>query len=301
MRKYTITSPVSTEPITLAEVKEYLKLDSGAFIDDITTTQNIAPASRTPATVTSSSVDINRQIAIVNLSVGTCTGTLNVSIQHSDDESDWDEFDSFTEVTEGNQVQTKEYTGTKRYIRIVAVLTDDNCEYGVSTIVKTSTTSEDAILTSYITSARQYGEYVTGHKFAPQTINYFLTRFPDVIEWAFPPLTSLTSIKYKNSDGDETTLTEGDDYIVDVDTFPGTITTPYNILWDTFVPYPLNPITITGVCGYTGTAPYVLPENYKQAMLFHIGLMYRNRDTVIMQEEMAAVHRLYNTDRAWWF
>ena len=87
------------------------------------------------------------------------------------------------------------------------------------------------------------------------------------------------------------------DYLVDVDTFPGKVFLPYNKIWPNLVPYPYNAVRLRGVCGYTGTAPYILPYNFKQAILVHVGLMYKYRDQEIPATDMKTVDRLYGLRR----
>lgn len=305
---YKVITPISTEPITLAEVKSHLRLDSGSFADDITTTQLLKPASRSAATYTSSGVSVSGKRAIVNLNAGTnqSTGTLSVHIEESDDNityTDWSD-GTFTQVTTANDdaVQEKEYTGNKAYIRVVAVVANAACEFSIDAIIDSGDTSEDTQISAWISAAREYGEDYTGHAFAPQTIDLYLDDFPDddKIIWPFGPLTSVTSIKYKNSAGTETTMTVTTQYLVDSDTMPGKIFLPYNESWPDFAPYPYNAVTIRAVCGYTGATYYIIPKQYKQAMLMHIGYMYKYRDHEIPKLEMETIHRLYGCRRVTW-
>lgn len=157
-------------------------------------------------------------------------------------------------------------------------------------------TTETTLIQAKIEAAREYGEDYTSHAFAPQTWVLYLQDFPnvDTIPWEKGPLTSITSVKYKDSDGTEHTMTEGTDYFVDKDTFPGAVFLPKNKSWPTFNAYPYNAVAITGVCGYTGVEPYVIPNNFKQAMLLHVGLMFRYRDEEIPDAAMRTVNRLYD-------
>jgi len=62
-------------------------------------------------------------------------------------------------------------------------------------------------------------------------------------------LQSVTSVKYTDSDGDQSTLST-DDYIVDNDSEPGRIVLGYGTVWPTATLYPSNPIEIQFLCGY---------------------------------------------------
>lgn len=142
----------------------------------------------------------------------------------------------------------------------------------------TSDTTEDALIAALITAARDYCEKYTGRAFATQTLVAYLDNFPaeDYIELPMPPLQSVTSIKYKNSAGTETTMTVTTQYIADTDSDVGRIVLPYGVSWPSFTPYPFNPIAITYVAGYT-----TLPRQLRQAMLLVIGSMYENRENDI--------------------
>jgi uncharacterized phiE125 gp8 family phage protein len=142
----------------------------------------------------------------------------------------------------------------------------------------TSDTTEDALIAALITAARDYCEKYTGRAFATQTLVAYLDNFPaeDYIELPMPPLQSVTSIKYKNSAGTETTMTVTTQYIADTDSDVGRIVLPYGVSWPSFAPYPFNPIAITYVAGYT-----TLPRQLRQAMLLVIGSMYENRENDI--------------------
>lgn len=303
--KYKLVTPITTEPISLAEVKQHLRLDSGYLADNIAINQTLIPASRAANSYNGTGVDILGKVAVVNLNAGTnqATGTVTVKIQESDDNNTFTDWTggAFTVVTTANDnaVQEKQYTGSKRYIRVNAVVANAACEFSVDVVTHTGETSEDTLLSMWISMAREYGEDFTGHAFAPQTIDYYLDEFPadDYIEWPFGPLTSITSIKYKNSSASETTATDNTDYITDLTTFPGKIFLPFSKSWPSFEEYPYNAVTIRGVCGYTGTAPYIMPYQYKQAMLMHIGYLYKYRDQEIPAECMKTVDRLYTMRR----
>ena len=308
--KTKLTTEIATEPLTLAEVKQQLRLDSVSFEDDIETEQSIVPGSHAVVAdygLEGTGIDVLNDVVLVQVNAGDCSsGTVDVKIQESDDDSTYADWYSFTQISSSNdnQVHEKEYTGTKQYVRCVATVATAACEFSCDVIVNSYETAEDSLLSSYITSAREFGEDFTKHAFAAQTWNMYLEDFPhckDYIEWFMPPLTSITSVTIKDSDGDETVLTENTHYIVDVDTFPGKIFLPYGESWYDFIPFPYNAVTIKGVCGYTGTEPYILPKAFKQAMLMHVAYMYRYRDVEIPDKCLNTIKRLYSARRAAWF
>lgn len=307
-----LITAVATECITKAEVKAHLRLDSTSFADDLSTTQSIAPGAHVVAasySLVGTGVDILGYLALVNLESATngAGGTVDVKIQESDDNvtyTDWSG-GSFTQVTTANDNATyeKAYTGTKQYIRVVATVANATCDFAVTIVKDAATSVEDTQLDAWISAAREYGEDYTGHAFAPQTWELMLDDFPeeDYITIPLTPLTSLTSIKYKNSAGSETTATVTTDYLVDADNQPGKVFLPYGETWPDFTPYPYDAVRIRFVCGYTGTAPYILPKNYKQAMLMHIGAFYKYRDAEIPAELMNTINNLYRMRKIYQF
>lgn len=139
----------------------------------------------------------------------------------------------------------------------------------------TDDTTEDPLITSLIERARLYCEKHTGRAFGTQTWEAYLNYWPDrnYINLPMPPLQSVTSVKYLDSAGTETTMTETTQYLVDSDSDIGKIVLPYSVTWPSFTAYPIRPIRIRFIAGYT-----VLPEPLKQAMLLMIGNWYENRE-----------------------
>lgn len=312
---YQIITPVATEPVTLTEAKNHIRLTSGTMESDTATYQTIAPGSHDVAAswgLTGSSVDVLGKLALVNLSSGSCGsgGSVAAKIQHSDDGTTWEDFTggAFTTVTEANDnaVQEIEYTGVKQYIRVVATVAGAACSFGVDVVTQTGGELEDDLISELITASREYCEDITGLALATQTIELYLDDFPcsDRFDLPKPPLQSVTSVKYKNSAGTETTMTENTDYLVDTDSTIGRIVLPYSVSWPSFTPYPVNPIKIRYVAGYTSTN--LIPKSIKQAMLLLIGHWYANREAVAIgsitsREIEFSVSNLLAKKRVRWF
>ena len=273
-----LITAVTTEPLTLAEVKKHLRLDSATLADDMATYQSIAPGSHAiTASLEGTAVEVLGKRAIVNLNSGTVGGKVDVKIQESDDKTAWADWYSFAQVTaeNDNSIQEKEYTGSKRYIRAVCVIADAAGEFGVDVIVNSELNDEDELLSALITTAREFCENFTNRALATQTWELILGGFPhvDYIELPKPPLQSVTSVKYTDYNGTEATLTEDSDYIVDTDSTPGKIFLPYSKSWPSFTPYPHNAVRIRVTAGYTE-----IPKAVKQAMLMLLGHWYENRE-----------------------
>lgn len=149
-----------------------------------------------------------------------------------------------------------------------------------------------------IPAARRYVESVSRRSFITQTWRLSLDDWPhgDEIQLPRPPLVSVSSVVYKDQDGNSTTWASSN-YIVDTDSEPGRVKLTYNNTWPSETLYPALPVQITYVAGY-GDADDV-PEEYKQAILLLIGHWYENREAIgtVGQPIALAVESLIWVDR----
>ena len=221
------------------------------------------------------SVDVLGKQAVVNLNAGTVGsgGTVDAKIQESDDGTTWTDVTSgaLTQVTAANDnaIQEKAYTGTKQYIRVVAKVLVAACEFGVDVIVNAATTAEDVDLADLIIDGRAYVEAVTRRALLTQTWDYYLQEWPTGNEIALPfgNLQSVTSVSWKDTDGTETTLAVTTDYLVETNGQQcGCVMLPFSGSWPYGDLYPVNPIKVRFICGWT-TADLV-PKNIKRAVKF---------------------------------
>lgn len=109
---------------------------------------------------------------------------------------------------------------------------------------------EDEMLERYIISAREQAELLRNEDVIEKQYDLKLDYFPCEIELR-KPLQSVESIKYKNSDGVTTTLTEGTDYIVD--TARGLVMPAYGTSWPSFTPWPSSAVVVTFTAGPSAT------------------------------------------------
>lgn len=294
MYNLTLKTPPATEPISLTEIKEYLKISDYADTSaGLTVTPSILIATGTPGTVNGTSVIVLGYVATIELNIGTilASGILDVKIQESTDDATWVDWYSFVQVTPANDNQTLkyQYTGDNRYIRVVGVLAVANGDYSVNVILNQGYTSEDTYLTSLITAARQYCEDFQGRAYITQTFELALPYFPREIEIPKGNLQAVDSITYKNSAGVTTTLTVNTDYVTSIRGIVGRVVPAYSKTWPSFIPFPLDPVIITFTAGY-GTAADV-PEKVIQAMKLLIAHWFINRaplsQTMIVQKELS--------------
>src|SRR3990167_2941814 len=201
------TAP-SIEPITLAEAKNFLRLDSNTFAESLTFHQSIVPGAHVVAasySLKGSGVSVLGKTALVKLDSGTnlSGGTVDAKIQEADADTDGLYTDwaggAFTQVTTAtdNAIQEKEYTGTKAYIRVVVTVGTATCDFGISVAVREAAHEDDTLLGYLITAAREYVEDFTGRALISQTWNAYLDKFPlEFIELPKPELRSVSFVKY---------------------------------------------------------------------------------------------------------
>jgi len=293
-----INTAPTTEPLSLAEVKAHLRIDSEDLADNITTGISIAPGSHAVAasySLEGSAVDVSGSDVLVNLVAGACgsSGTVDIKLQESNDGSSWSDVTdgAFTQVTEANDnaIQEKAYTGSYTYIRAVATVATAACEFGVTVIEKAGPAVENDLLNALITAARQYAEDFQRRAFVTQTWELWLDKFPDedYIKIPLPPLQSVSSVKYYDTDDTEATFSSGD-YFVDIKSEPGRVALNYGETWPTTTLRPVNGVCVTFVAGY-GDAATDVPQKVRNAMLLLIGHLYEHRESVIVGTMTAEV------------
>lgn len=147
-----------------------------------------------------------------------------------------------------------------------------HCRVDVST--------DDDLITALVQAAREIAEDISRRALITQIWKLILDEFPDTdeIKIPLPPLQSVTSITYKDQDGNASTFSS-DDYIVNTDSEPGKVVLAYGSSWPSTTLYPTGAVTIQFTAGF-GDASTDVPEKYRQAMLLLIGHFYENREAI---------------------
>jgi len=302
------TAPTA-EPITLEALKLHLKIDSGTLAENIAEVQSIAPGSHVTTTgyaLVGTAIAVTTDAPLVMVQSGTngATGTVDIKIQESDTgTSAWTDWTggAFTQITTANDNATyeKEYTGSKAYIRTVAQVLLAACEFGTTVIQYAPTSAEDTLLSTILTAARNHVENITGRQLMTATWDYSLQAWPDgdYIKLPFGNLVSVTSVKWKDVDAVETTLTVTTDYLVETNGNQcGRIVLPYGESWPSDTLYPSNPITIRFVCGYVSAA--AVPEMLQVAIKFAAQNMWRHggesKELTNLVEALTRSYRLWD-------
>lgn len=138
------------------------------------------------------------------------------------------------------------------------------------------TTAEDRYVDALCLAATAFAEKFQNRTYVSRERVMVLDEFPTVIRPPYPPLVSVTSIVYVDTDGDDQTLASAN-YRVDAVTEPGRITVAYGLSWPS-IRSVTNAVTITYEAGY-GTAAAV-PDDVKAAIRLLVGHLFEHREAV---------------------
>lgn len=141
------------------------------------------------------------------------------------------------------------------------------------THLRVSGTDDDDRITALIAAAREEAETITGRAFITQTWRLTLDRFPlaGPIVLPRPPLQSITSLAYVDSDGASQTW-DAANYRVSANNEPGRIEPAYNEVWPT-TRLVSEAATVTYAAGY-GDAASDVPGGIKNAILLLVERYY---------------------------
>jgi len=155
--------------------------------------------------------------------------------------------------------------------------------------------NDDALITAQIVAARNMAEAITHRAFVTQTWDLYLDSWPSrALQLPFPPLQSVTSVKYYSDSAAEQTLT-GSNYQVDIASEPGRLILISGSSWPGDSLRDANGVIVRFVAGY-GLAAAV-PQIFKQAILLIVGQFYENRENAmpmrLAEAPMAAMALLW--------
>lgn len=177
--------------------------------------------------------------------------------------------------------------------------------------VRVTWSNEDSLFPGFIQTAREMCEEDLGIALIEQTLEMPLDHFPGhhhrlglervhlggyhnrchsredfEIRISRPPLQSVTSVTYFDSNGNPT-IWDSSEYLVDIDEFPGRIVPKYGQWWPALVPLqPVNGVRIQYVAGWPDADS--IPSRLKSGMLLIIGSLYKNREAEVTGPALAA-------------
>lgn len=147
--------------------------------------------------------------------------------------------------------------------------------------IRVDISDDDTLIDGLVTTARQVVETITRRALITQTWDWVLDEFPagDTLVLPLPPLQSVTSITYVDTDGNSGTVSSGD-YIVDTDSEPGRVVLKTGSTWPSVSLRAANGVTVRFVAGY-GSAGSNVPQAIRQALLLIVGHLYENREATV--------------------
>ena len=161
-------------------------------------------------------------------------------------------------------------------------------EAKASPSLRVSTATDDTDIGMLITAARKMAETYTLHALVLQTWELVLDGFPTGgIVVPMPPLSSVESVKYIDTDGTEQTL-DSLLYAVDTDSIPGLIVPAYGETWPT-TRDEINAVRVRFVAGF-GDADDV-PEDIKSWIKIMVGTLYDNPQGIVVGQTVSSIPR----------
>lgn len=291
MRAVIDTAP-AIEPVTMEEVTEHLRLDSGNLGDILTEAVSLALEYRASGSTAGTGIAIGGKRAVVKLYSkqislhATADVAIQTMVQYSDDDITYADWQALETIGDGDDdvFFNLEYTGSKEYIRAVMVVSaGDGCECGVNVQMYAPTFADESELTRLIAMAREDVESYTRRALISQTWTMYLDDWPSgrSIELPLGNLQSVTHVKYTDTAGDQSTWSS-DDYVVDTYGITGRIIPGYGLSYPSVTLGVSSAIEIKFVCGY-GDAASDVPGGLRQAVLDTIADHYENRETISLQ------------------
>lgn len=294
-----VTAP-ATEPITVAETKTHLRLDS-AYGEPAPTAPTVALAGAGAGNVENGAH--RYLVTFVTADGETEEGTVSAAVTVADKTVNGKVTVSAIPVGGSAVTSRKIYrtvaAGTTYLLlttladNTTTTYTDNIADASLGAAAPSTNTTNDPLVVSLIKTARQSAEAFTRRAFITQTWDLKLNGFPRQIEVPLPPLISVTSLAYLDANGASQTLTVTTGYVVDAPAGPyadpGRITLPYGVMWPQSQMVE-NAVTLRFVAGY-GAASAV-PEAIKSAMKLIIGHLYENRENVVITERGSIVQEM---------
>jgi uncharacterized phiE125 gp8 family phage protein len=142
---------------------------------------------------------------------------------------------------------------------------------------------DDTLIDTYIGTATAWCEEVCRAKFITQTWDFWYQNWPgeNKITVMFPPLQSVTHLKYYEDDGTEYTFASSN-YHVNTYSRYGEIVLKDSISWPSTTLRMVNGFVIRAIVGYGNAA--AVPLNIKQAIKLLVGEMYENRENTVIAQ-----------------
>lgn len=167
-----------------------------------------------------------------------------------------------------------------------------------------SHSADDTLLTALLKSAVEQAQHMTGRQLCTATWELVLDAFPDAlpglsrnapIELPYPPLQSVESITYTDTDGAAQTMLSGT-YAVDTASVPGQVLPAYGQEWPDTLDTP-GAVVIRFIAGWAmddAVSPEVWtgPDGIKTWICSRVSTLYAHRETLPMVTAMNQIGEL---------
>jgi len=276
----------ATEPLTLAEVRDHLRLDIG----------HAEPAPQAPsialAGAGAGSVDNGSHrylVTFVTAGGETEAGTPSVALSVVDKIANGKV--SVTAIPLGGSAVTarklyRTQSGGGTYLLLATLAdnsttsyTDNTPDSALGAGAPAVNTTTDPLLNLLIASARSAAEAITRRALVTQSWDLYLDAFPPWrLELPKAPLQSVDAITYVDTDGNTQPLDPAL-YLVDPVGEPGGIAPAYGLVWPV-TRWQRNAVKVRFTCGY-GAAGAV-PQGIKGWMLMRIATLFENPAQIVV-------------------
>ena len=136
---------------------------------------------------------------------------------------------------------------------LISTTTEPATVAQIKALIPIISPDHDARIASLITGFRLEAEQITGRSLATNTYQIKLDKFPHEIRLLWPPIVSVQSVQYVDTNGTTQTLSSAL-YVVDSHSAPGWILPAANTDWpDTYDT--ANAVTVNYTAGYGAAAP----------------------------------------------
>jgi len=112
---------------------------------------------------------------------------------------------------------------------------------------------ENTHIESLIQAAREQAEILQRRDLVRKQWDLSMDAFPTAEIELRDPLVSVDLFKYRDSDGNYTTLAENTDYVVDTAKHPGVVTPAYGESWPSFTAWPSSAVLVRFTSGLVST------------------------------------------------
>jgi uncharacterized phiE125 gp8 family phage protein len=286
-------TPPTSEPVTLAEARQHLRLDAS----------NVEPVPTAPTVALGSgagNVDNGAhryRVTFVTATGETDGGDISVAVTVVDHTVNGQV--SLTAIALGGSAVTarkiyRTAAGGSTYLLLAMLAdnttttyTDNIADASLGAGVPSSNSTGDPLLTMLIGAARRSAEQITRRALITQTWELTLDHFPRAnldtppARWMRkheillpkPSLQSVISITYVDFDGNTQTV-DPTTYIVDSKSEPGRVAPSFSYFWP-IERYQPGSVNVRFVCGYG--AANAVPEGIKHWILMRIATLWESR------------------------